>query len=86
MKSGTHAWEGISDLPPHKMNWQGVFFFFLVVVVIFSTHIVLALQRNRAKWSLSIKIYYKKLAHMIMEAEKSHSFLCVSQRPEKLVE
>ena len=23
---------------------------------------------------------------MIMEAEKSHSFLCVSQRPEKLVE
>lgn len=54
MKSGTHAWEVISDLPSHKMNWQVVFylfivFFFFVVVVIFSTHIVLALQRNRAK-------------------------------------
>lgn len=58
----------------------------VVVVVIFSTHIVLALQRNQAKYSLSIKISYKKLAHMIMEAEKSHGFLCVSQRPEKLME
>lgn len=82
MRSGTHAWEGISGLPPHKMNCQG----FVVVVAIFSTHIVLALQKNRGKWSLSIKIYYKKLAHVIMKAEKSQSFLCVSQRPEKLVE
>lgn len=59
---------------------------FIVVVVIFSTHFVLALQRNQAKYSLSIKISYKKLAHMIMETEKSHGFLCASQRPEKLME
>ena len=44
MRSETHAWEGISGLPPHKMNWQG-----FVVVVIFSTHILLALQKNRGK-------------------------------------
>lgn len=68
-----------SPFPQNEL--AGVFFFF-VIVVIFSTHIVLALQRNRAKQSLSIKIYYRKLVHMIMEAEKSHSFLCVSQRPE----
>lgn len=70
--------------PSPEVELKG--FVVVVAVVIFSTHIVLALQRNQAKYSLSIKISYKKLAHMIMEAENCYGFLCVSQRPEKLME
>ena len=44
------------------------------------------LQRNRTnRICLCIykEMYYKELAHMIMEAEKSHDLLSVSWRPRR---
>jgi hypothetical protein len=40
--------------------------------------------KKQTQWDI-IEIYYKILAHMTMEAEKSHDLMCASWDPGKLV-
>lgn len=78
-------WEVISDLPFLMEYGLSGFLFILLfcaLLLYFSSHCVSSPEKPRGNRACLSKIYYRKLVHMIMEAEKSHSFLCVSQRPE----